>query len=355
MNPNLYIRTFSAPVRVPGTSVYYRTITIDHTKCGSADSYNHNVYVNITDNTLRTVANGGRVTNSNAYDIYFTSDHLGVTLLNWEVKFYSATTGNIIAYIKLDTVSHSADTVFYMFYGNSSITTFQGGATGAAWHSSYRLVAHLDGAASPYTDSTTNGNNSVSGTYPTQTTGKLYKGQSFNGSSQYIDWGYNSSLKPTAAITVSCWVYFNSLSTNQRFITDWHNSSSTDRWLFYTPTATQIGFGICNAGEVTFVETDYTVSAATWYHVVGTYDGSNAYLYVNGASIGSAPLTGAMNAGALASVRTGKQAEGANYFNGILDELRINDTALSVDTILTNYNNQSSPGTFYTVGSEFSL
>ena len=42
----------------------------------------------------------------------------------------------------------------------------------------------------------------------------------------------------------------------------------------------------------------------------------------------------------------------ADYFNGILDEVRISNTVRSANWILTSYNNQNSAATFYTVGSE---
>ena len=39
-------------------------------------------------------------------------------------------------------------------------------------------------------------------------------------------------------------------------------------------------------------------------------------------------------------------------FNGLIDEVRLSSTARSSDWILTSYNNQSSPSSFYNVGAE---
>jgi hypothetical protein len=41
-----------------------------------------------------------------------------------------------------------------------------------------------------------------------------------------------------------------------------------------------------------------------------------------------------------------------NYFTGIVDEARVSDTTRSADWIATEYNNQSSPSTFYTFSGE---
>tara|TARA_B100000809_G_C14947883_1_gene462801 strand:- start:36 stop:836 length:801 start_codon:yes stop_codon:yes gene_type:complete len=42
-----------------------------------------------------------------------------------------------------------------------------------------------------------------------------------------------------------------------------------------------------------------------------------------------------------------------HYFDGIIDEIRISNTNRSANWISTEYNNQNSPATFYTVSSEF--
>ena len=56
-------------VALPHPGVYSRTITINHTLCGGSDSSNFPVLISITDPSLKTIANGGHVHNSNGYDI----------------------------------------------------------------------------------------------------------------------------------------------------------------------------------------------------------------------------------------------------------------------------------------------
>ncbi len=43
---------------------------------------------------------------------------------------------------------------------------------------------------------------------------------------------------------------------------------------------------------------------------------------------------------------------GSRFFNGLIDEARIASVARSADWLNTEYNNQSAPGTFETLGSE---
>src|SRR5207302_9277285 len=107
----------------PGNACH-RQMTVNHTLVPSAQS-NFTVLVSVTDATLKTVANGGHVANANGYDIGFYTDSGGSTKLKWEVERYDGTTGNLIAWVKIPSVSSSSDTVFYLMYGDSSINTDQ--------------------------------------------------------------------------------------------------------------------------------------------------------------------------------------------------------------------------------------
>ena len=66
---------------------------------------NFTVLVSVTDPALKTVANGGHVANANGYDIGFYADSGGTTKLKWEVEKYNGTTGNLIAWVKIPSVS----------------------------------------------------------------------------------------------------------------------------------------------------------------------------------------------------------------------------------------------------------
>ena len=61
--------------------------------------------VSVTDPALKTVANGGHVVNANGYDIGFYADSGGLRNLKWEVEKYNGTTGNLIAWVKIPSVS----------------------------------------------------------------------------------------------------------------------------------------------------------------------------------------------------------------------------------------------------------
>ncbi|HMA05940.1 MAG TPA: DUF2341 domain-containing protein, partial [Methanomicrobiales archaeon] len=76
----------------------------------------------------------------NGNDIVFT-DSTG-TQIPHEIESFSGTTGALVAWVKLPTVSSSVNTDIYMYYGNSS-TASQQNASGV-WDSNYRGVWHMN-------------------------------------------------------------------------------------------------------------------------------------------------------------------------------------------------------------------
>ena len=121
---------------------YQRVIVIDHTKVANTDQINYPFLFNSTDPDLATVDNGGHVTNPNGYDIIFSTDPNGQTRLDFEVEQYNPATGQLVTWIRIPTLSHTSDTIIYVFYGNPAITASQANPTGV-WDSNYQAVYHL--------------------------------------------------------------------------------------------------------------------------------------------------------------------------------------------------------------------
>lgn len=79
-----------------------------------------------------------------------------------------------------------------------------------------------------------------------------------------------------------------------------------------------------------------TVSTA-WTHVTATYDGSMIQLYINGSEVASAPHSGGLPY-STADLVIGGQANDANYFEGLIDEVRIYDRALTAEEVMDLFN-----------------
>ena len=166
----------------PNGYSYARTITIAHGQVPNTDQTNFPVLLSGTYSYLATTSNGGGVTNSNGYDIIFTSDANGLDVLPFERESYNATTGAVIYWVQVPTVSHTSDTVIYLFYGNSSVTTTDQSSQNGVWDSNYKGVWHLsNGSTLSGTDSTFNGYALTNNNSTAATTGEVDGAASFNG------------------------------------------------------------------------------------------------------------------------------------------------------------------------------
>ncbi len=79
-----------------------------------------------------------------------------------------------------------------------------------------------------------------------------------------------------------------------------------------------------------------TIVAGNVYHVVGTYDGTTQRLYVNGAQVASAALSGPASVTAN-SLYLGSWAGGEEFLTGVIDEAAVYNKALSAARIAEHY------------------
>lgn len=329
-----------------------KTITIDHTKCGAADSSNFPMLFSGTYTYLKTVGNGGSVQNANGYDIGFYSDAGLTTKLKWEVERYVASTGEFIAWVKIPTLSHTADTVIYLGYGDVSITTDQSDRTNV-WDSSYSAVYHLkDGTTLDGADATSFANDLAAfTTVPTATTGLIDGGANFVAASgQAIRAADVTSLQMTTLFTLEAWIKPTSFADYRVIL-----CKGTGPQKDYTIT-TNITTGELivqfSQGALNFksVVSTAVCTANAWNRVMGTYDGSQLTAYVNGAAGVSAAASGSVDttSAGLTLGMNGNQAQ--SFFDGVIDEVRISKgIARTHDWDTACYNNQGSPSTFYTL------
>ena len=140
-----------------------KKITVDQTKVGSGGVSNFPVLINRTDTDLQSKAQ------ADGDDILFTSSD-GTTKLSHEIEKYVSATGELIAWVKVPSVSAAAPTDIYMYYGNTTAADAQDAAN--VWDANYTAVWHFKESSSPAADSKGSYNGTWVGT-PTQSTGKV--------------------------------------------------------------------------------------------------------------------------------------------------------------------------------------
>jgi hypothetical protein len=311
---------------------------------GSANLTDFPVLISITDTDLITKAL------ANGDDIIFTAGD-EVTRRSHEIESYNATTGELQAWVRIPVLSPTTDTEIYMYYGNAGATNSENATD--VWDSNFKMVQHLHETSGTHYDSTqysNDGTPSIDGSGTQNASGKIDGADSLDGDDN-INAGNGSSLDITGNITIEAWIKPGvNFTTNYYQITDKRNGGIAPTLLWAGGTTQKL---IMYAGTTCARGTTSTLLSGNWYYVVGVaVNGSTSNkIYLNGTDETAATATATISTNT-ADLVIGSTTTGANYFNGIIDEVRISSTVRSADWIRTSFNNQSSPGGFFTLDSE---
>ena len=93
---------------------YKKKITINEAKVGG-DEINFPILISVTDNDLKVIGSSGHVQNSSGYDICF-YDETEVTKLYHEIELYTSTSGLLIYWVCIPSLSSTRDTIIYIYY-----------------------------------------------------------------------------------------------------------------------------------------------------------------------------------------------------------------------------------------------
>ncbi|MEM9326009.1 MAG: DUF2341 domain-containing protein, partial [Bacteroidota bacterium] len=350
-----------APDFVTGYT-FRKKITIDSSKVFGASAHsNFPVLIDLTDEDLRHVGEGGFVESTSGYDIVFTAAD-GQTQLSHQVEQYINSNGKYTAWVRIPSLDPDALTVIYLYYGKTGASD---PSTTATWSTDYQAVWHLNEDLLDYSQGTTYDATDNNGSLAT--VGQIGGARSFDGNNDYL----SHSL---------------AINTNQGTFSHWIKPESLDRILsLYWSDGTGAAYDGFNAGtsDVFEVTVGYhetlgewffgwqqgqgppgsgtgglnaravsSVTAGQWYYLSGTWDKTgNMVLYVDGEALSSADMTTeTWNGANTPSIhRIGRPGQSTRYWNGDMDEIRVSNAVKSADWIKTEYFNQSDPLNFYTV------
>lgn len=166
-------------------------------------------------------------------------------------------------------------------------------------------------------------------------------GQAFSTSGGVIQVSDHSSLQPTD-ITVEALVAGTSPGPNKYIVSKSFESSAASYALF-TGADGGLAFyvNVSGTGAVVSPAADSSIWDGAFHAVAGTYDGENVRLYVDGIQVGAGtPATGAIQYGMAlnsGSLLLGDYLDsvGSSNFNGIIDEVKIYNAALSAREVQT--------------------
>lgn len=205
------------------------------------------------------------------------------------------------------------------------------------------LIMHLDASApssyprsgtawSDISGQTNNGTLTNGPTFDSGNEGSI----SFDGTDDYVDCGGGMD-HGTGAFTYETWANTNSITGGYGWIM---GKSGYNMGLNRYNNVVQ--FFLYNSVGSLYAESVYILSIGTWWHIVGTFDGSTIKLYVNGGQYGAGQNIGtARNYGATSLCLAGGVAGGLN-FGGKIASAKVYNRALSLVEIQQNFNIQRS-------------
>lgn len=340
---------------------YWRRITIDSALVGEDDA-DFAFLFNSTLADLKTVANGGRVHNTAVggasgaltvpADLVFAAQTDGTDPYDFEVEYYDATTGELVAWVQSG-VSSAADTTLYLVYGDKETASSQENV-GGTWEADFLAVWHLGEASGAIYDSTANSHDgTANGDLPTQIGGQIGYAQDLDGAGDYIACGGQTTLQPTT-ITVEVWVRPETVSGIDTVISK-YDGDVNDTHLSYI---LRLNDGVIEwyvrwaggGGEYSKAGASTLLANTYWYHLIGTYDGSFIRVYLDGGEDDNTEQAGSIRPSNNVPVWIGYSGYTGNEpWDGPQDEIRISTGARTADYVTTAYNNQDDPSTFYGV------
>ena len=304
----------------------------------------------------------------NGSDIRFTMAD-GITEIPREIESYES--GNLEAWVKLTLTKDDGDAiddndVIYMYYGNDSATEPAVGSEfgrNNVWDSNFKMVQHMeesdiDGGAGDIKDSTSYGNNGTTSGMDgdDQVAGQIDGSLDFD-MTNYVDNGSDENiddLHTKGGMSISAWI--NPRTAGASDSGDILNKAvGVSGYWFFSLTNAGLQFRKDGSSSLHVFSVADIVTFNQLQHVVVTWDGStlgaNVHIYLNGEEI----VYGWQGNGAELTSDVAEPLRIGTGFDGIIDEVRLSDSARSADWIKTEYNNQNTPGTFAVFGNQTTI
>ena len=282
------------------------------------------------------------------------------TQFNHEIEEYNSTTGELIAWVNVTTISDSVDTVFYMYYNDSDGGYPVGYNPESVWDANYVGVYHFNESTGNRIDSTNHNNDITPGGDPTRTESKIGYGVAFDGDDYFVYDGVygNGTLDHSENISVELWVQTTAAAHSFAILRSYVDVTT---YIFYGTAGNLFFFNVWNGTAATqslsvnqYVQNAYNYIASTYNNV--TY---NNTMYFNGTHENTTNVPDGVS---LAGGDEGTDPE-TNFFRyrkgtpdsfltGDVDELRISNITRNASWINASFHSQNETAGFLTFGAQ---
>jgi len=329
--------------------LYRKKITIDHDMV-AGDLTNFPVLVSVVDPDLRDKAQ------SDGDDILFMdSSDVGNRLFH-EIELFDNSNGELVAWVKIPSLSAGVDTVLYLYYGNSDCGNQQ--YPELVWNSDFIHVWHLGDSledSAGFDDGINHGTDIVSG--------KIGEARDFEQSEHdFIDFG-DMDQPADGSLTTITWEAWIKPKIQDQIIMTKYNSLGGSQASYYIAFAsngkfrfnTYSGSGIRTRG----ITINSYSSIGQWIYITSTLNlgGINDIdVFVDGEEVAFSLEENSANfirdLPDSDDIGRYRPQAGAKYSDAFIDEVRWSKIIRGNEWIKTSYNTMNDPSSFFSVGSE---
>jgi len=313
---------------------------------------NFPVLIQVKDADLRAANRGGKIIHPKGFDIRFTKAD-GKSVLPSQIESFNPNTGEINAWVLIDTFSLKSNPQIYLYYSNATI---KNELANVLWSDNVKGVWHCNG------DLNAKNNRKLKATTigTAEAKGKIGAGRLFSAAAKNCaSFDYSEELDIKGDFTLSAWIYLNEKGREQVIVSNQGDRPGGYRLLINNNNQLVVDF-INTAGKritTSTMDGSEKLEINRWYFVAGVYNSTLNQLqtYVDGIFDTALPISDAP-ANTSSTLQIGRnQFDDNSYFNGVLDELKVTAAVRSQSWLATEFYNQFSPQSLVSLGASEDL
>ena len=159
----------------------------------------------------------------------------------------------------------------------------------------------------------------------------------YNGSSHYASRAIHDKMKTVNAISLSVWIYSLENNAYQSIIAHCFDYAGENGGGLWKWNSNKGYFRLGNGTSLYYIDTNNAIPMQEWHYLVGTWDGTDMHIYLDGVQQASTyAFAGPIPYNLNSPILLGKY--NSAYYNGKSDEICVYNRALSAAEILTRYN-----------------
>ncbi|MEO1031012.1 MAG: choice-of-anchor D domain-containing protein [Bacteroidota bacterium] len=154
----------------------------------------------------------------------------------------------------------------------------------------------------------------------------------FDGAVDYIDMEDNLDLEPTG-FTISAWIKRDAADTGTKSIVSKRTTAFSSGFDFRISDANRIQMYWVNGSGTQLLNANVGIPDDEWHHVAAIYNGTTIALYIDGVLNRSATRSAPVDTDDSFLIGAAGKGTITQHFRGNIDEVRVWDTALSLDQL----------------------